>query len=140
MFRKFILLFFSVSVLYSCQPAGSKSDAPASLIIGKWQSVKPDIGQTYIFKAGNKIDWIFNPGSGEDTFHLDYTLIDSVTPHFLDLSGFNRGPLEGMVLFGLAEFRQNDTLAFDFELSEPGQVIRPKDFNGPDVVLYKRVK
>ena len=143
MIRNLVLLFFCLFTLISCQPAvGEKEQIKetGNLLIGKWHSVKPDINQNYIFEENGKVDWIYRNQEDEDTFHLEYTFVDSMTPHFIDMRGFESGPLVGMVLYGIIEFRGKDSLIFDFQPGDSTHSRRPRTFMEDNAVVYKRVE
>ena len=83
MIRYCILTFLCLSGLFAC----NSSPKPKTGLLGEWKSVKPDIGQTYIFKENNQLDWVFTAGEITDTFHLSYSIPDSATQIQLNWNG-----------------------------------------------------
>lgn len=108
-------------------------------LLGQWTSVRPDIGTDYVFSNEGECLWIFNGMEGRDTFTLDYSVVDTIDPKILELRGFDRGPLEGMVMFGIYEI-SGDSMKLDFEPGDAMNPVRLKMFREGDLVVFHRAK
>jgi len=117
----------------SCLPSEQlwRNRAVAPDIVGTWHGAgsgtNPEAWVLEIGKLG-EATWTI----GGETYHVNYTYKSKgESAHLLfDLHDFDRGPLEGKVLFGIIEFTGPDTLRWS---AEPGpadraEEIRPKKF------------
>jgi len=111
-------------------------------LTGTWAGTGPDsVAQTFIFGDGGNVQWIFNETATEDTFNLIYTINYTTNPHNFSLAGFNRGYLEGKMLYGILEFDGENEIRIDMKtamLGTEGAEVRPVGFTS-QTVMYRRI-
>ncbi len=127
--------FLLLVLLSSC--SGKKG--PAHPLLGTWSSVRPNIETTYVFDDKGTCVWIFNGITGKDSFKLNYEVIDTLSPKSIELKGFERGPLQGMVLFGIYEVF-GDSMRLDFEPRDKLNPIHLKMFRPGETVIFLKGK
>jgi hypothetical protein len=96
--------------------------------------------QTLIFRDDNTATWKIESSQFTGSFDIDYTFDASTTPHHLDLSGFDTGPLAGRTLYGIMAFDGDESFRLDVEPGETGEdgaVARPLVFGDQTVVYTK---
>jgi hypothetical protein len=142
-------LVLSMSVT-ACSPSGdSPQDEPSQEVpsddlerrlIGSWQGQNETRGaMSFSFAPDQTVTWIVQPPSGSDTLHVSYTATARDGRLLIDLSGFESGPLSGLVMYGLVEFAGQDTLDIDLEPGPPGdEGPRPAALTSPDVMTLVR--
>lgn len=96
--------------------------------------------QTLIFRDDNTATWKIESSQFTGSFDIDYTFDASTTPHHLDLSGFDTGPLAGRTLYGIMAFDGDESFRLDVEpgeIGEDGAAARPLVFGDQTVVYTK---
>ncbi len=106
-------------------------------LTGEWQAVSDNAeGSSFVFREDGTALWLL-----PDTFQLAYEADLGASPHTLDLSGFESGPLEGYVLYCIFELEGEDTLRLDCEPGVPGERganIRPGEFGAQQTQTFAR--
>ena len=99
----------------------------------------PGVMSNLAFDLDGKARWDFELPAGRETYELNYVLarnpdhefLNQTSPgSFLDFSGFDRGPLAGKTLYGIAHWDE-ETLLYEAAAGDPGEggdVVRPKAF------------
>lgn len=95
--------------------------------------------QTFIFMEDGAAKWVLEKEDFREVFEIRYDADFSAVPMRLDLSGFDRGPLEGRTLYGIVEFPDKLSFRFDCEPGPPdgGDEVRPDSFT-EQTVHYRR--
>jgi hypothetical protein len=110
---------------------------------GEWRATDSRFGpHSLVFHRDGTAIWRQRSEDSSTTFALRYAVDESVEPPTLTLTGFDRGPLQGKVLYGILEFEGRYALRIDAEAGEPGadpETVRPRDFSS-DTVTYERVR
>jgi hypothetical protein len=111
-------------------------------LIGNWQGQNDTRGSmSFSFAADSTATWIVQLPTGPDTSRVSYTATAHDGRLHIDLSGFERGPLVGSVMYGLIEFAGSDTIKMDFEPGPPGdEQVRPSDMTSADVMTLVRTE
>lgn len=123
-----IILFLSiVFVWFSCT-------SPDNRLVGSWDNHQ---GQSLEFYPDGKALWIFYSETSKDTFEISYKTDFSISPHQLDLTDFQTGPLAGRTLYGIIEFQNGESFHIDFE---PAEENRPEDFDPDDAQTYYKIE
>jgi len=122
--QTFLILAIAIG-LTSCKQSNNK-------LLGSWDNKD---GQILEFNNDGTALWVFYTETDRDTFEIRYTFDHSTTQNQLDLTGFSVGPLTGKTLYGIVEFRGNDTFRFD---CEPSVEDRPKTFSSDQTQTYYR--
>ncbi len=130
-----VLFLFQLAYVH---PGPVPPPFPGSSPVGVWSGTDARGGtQTWTFRDDGTATWRF-AGSGE-AFEVRWRLDAATTPHCLDVTGFDRGPLQGKTLFGIAEFTPVGTLRWDCEpgpADAGGDGVRPTAFT-PQTVEYR---
>lgn len=133
-----VLFLFQLAYVH---PGPVPPPFPGPAMAGVWKGTDPRGGpHTLALRDDGTATWTFE-GSGE-AFEIRWRLDALVVPHRLDLTGFDRGPLAGKTLFGIAEMTPEGALRFDCEpgaADGSGEEARPKGFTG-HAVEYRREK
>jgi len=91
-------------------------DLDPDALVGVWKGVTANARTwTLTLREGGTATWDL----GRSAFEVGYRFTPTATPLALDLFGFDRGPLQGMTLFGIVE-RNGDRLRWDAEPSPLG--------------------
>jgi hypothetical protein len=109
-------------------------------LVGEWTGTHPQGGaDTLQFKEDGTAVWRFdNPEMSQ--FNLTYAIDYSTTPHHFTLSGFDKGHLRGLTLYGILEFPCPNRFRLDVEPGLPDddpETIRPEAFTN-DTQEYRR--
>lgn len=106
-------------------------------LTGEWVATSENAqGTTFVFRDDGTALWLL-----PDTFRLRYAVDNDASPSTLDLSGFDRGPLQGYVLYCIFEFESADTMRLDCEPgvdSDRGAGIRPGQFGAEQTQTFER--
>ena len=106
-------------------------------LTGRWVATSENAeGTSFVFGDDGTVLWLL-----PDTFHLRYETDPGASPRTLDLSGFDRGPLQGYVLYCIYEFPEDERLRLDCEPGVPGERgsrIRPKTFGAVQTQTFVR--
>ncbi|GMR12542.1 MAG: hypothetical protein BMS9Abin29_0732 [Gemmatimonadota bacterium] len=144
---------FGLAVLQACTLADEPGEAPgldleaaitaptlADRLLGAWNGGNATRGRmSFVFAADQTVVWVIYPPSGPDTLRINYRATEVDGRLEIDLSGFDRGPLAGLDMYGLAIFDGNDSLRIDFEPGPPGGPgSRPADLSSTDVLTLVR--
>lgn len=97
-------------------------------------------GLTLVFDDSDRMLWIAERVAGvRDTTVLSYRVDSAAVPRQIDISGFTRGEMAGMTLYGIYELLGNDSLRLDFEPGLPGErAVRPDGFTAEAGVYVRR--
>lgn len=129
----FILCFL---LLWSCTEEtvdGERTTAARSLI-GSWSA---EDTTRFVFQENGKALWIFGQEATEDTFRITYDFDPDERPSHLDLSGFDRGFLEGQNLFCIIDFDSAAGFRLDCRPGLPlAPEVRPDSFS-QNSMLYR---
>lgn len=125
-------LLFAVPVILMSGGCGD-SDG----LTGEWVATSDNAeGSSFVFREDGTALWLL-----PDTFPIRYESDLQTSPHTLDLSGFDRGPLEGYVLYCIFELDGDAVLRLDCEpgvASDRGAAIRPKEFGAEQTQTFAR--
>lgn len=106
-------------------------------LVGEWEATSENAeGTSFVFREGGSALWLL-----PDTFRIQYETDLDVSPHALDLSDFEDGPLEGYVLYCIFDLEGADRLRLDCEpgvATERGAGIRPDEFGGEQTQTFSR--
>ncbi|MGH7557923.1 MAG: hypothetical protein ACREMD_09175 [Gemmatimonadota bacterium] len=106
-------------------------------LTGEWQAVSDNAeGSAFVFREDGTALWLL-----PDTFQVRYEADFGASPHALDLSEFETGPLEGYVLYCIFELEGDATLRLDCEPGVPGERganIRPEEFGARQTQTFVR--
>lgn len=109
----------------------------SSGLTGEWVATSDNAhGSAFVFREDGAALWLL-----PDTFRIRYEADFGPTPHTLDLSGFDRGPLEGYVLYCIFELEGDSALRLDCEPgvdSERGAGLRPAEFGAEQTQTFER--
>jgi hypothetical protein len=125
-------------------PSRGSSEVPASdlaqRLVGSWMGQSETRGSmAFIFDADQSAMWIVHRPTAADTLHIAYVATERDGRLLIDLSGFETGPLAGLVMYGLVEFEGMDTLRIDLEPGPPGNdEPRPAALTSPDAMTLVR--
>lgn len=123
---------FSIAALVGTSGCGD-SDA----LTGEWVATSENAeGSAFTFREDGTALWLL-----PDTFRLRYEADHRSSPHTLDLSGFESGPLQGYVLYCIFELEGDDTMRLDCEPGVPGERganIRPEGFGAQQTQTFVR--
>ncbi len=82
--------------------------------------------------------WSLKEAELQGTFHLSYQINYGTSPIQLNLAGFETGPLQGMILYGIAEIEEDGSLLLDWAPGPPDKPgVRP-EFFGPSTLVFQR--
>lgn len=123
-----ISLAFFGFVLAGCAEDGPEptESEDAQALIGTWSA---EDTSRFVFDDAGEALWIFGEGAVEDTHRIRYAFDAAVEPAHLDLTGFDRGFLEGRTLYCIVAFDSVTVIRMD---CEPGSAadsgVRPDTF------------
>jgi hypothetical protein len=127
--RRVAATLFGISVVAAC------GNSPG--LVGEWQATSENAeGSSFVFREDGTALWLL-----PDTFQIRYETDLDASPRALDLSGFEKGPLRGYVLYCIFDLEGDDTMRLDCEpgvASERGAGIRPDDFGGEQTQTFVR--
>ncbi len=107
-------------------------------LVGEWEASSENAeGSSFIFREDGTALWLL-----PDTFRIRYRADFDSTPHTLDLSGFEEGPLRGYLLYCIFDFQDDDILRLDCEpgvASDRGAGIRPDAFGAQQTQIFARL-
>jgi hypothetical protein len=101
-------------------------------LVGRWGNQE---GQSIIFDAGGKALWLIRFGSQIDTFTISYFYDCQKSPAELNLSNFKSGPYSGKTLFGILDWKDQNSFRLDAEAGESAD-IRPKNFGSEQTQVF----
>ncbi|HEX5758677.1 MAG TPA: hypothetical protein VF121_05745 [Thermoanaerobaculia bacterium] len=111
-------------------------------LLGNWTGEDAEGNRhTLSFNERGRALWSLEGEGVDEDFELRYRYDDEATPHHLDLSGFDHGPLQEKSLYCILEWQAADAFRMDCETGESkkgGESVRPKDF-GRHSLLYMKV-
>jgi len=126
----------------SADAAAQAADAstPEHLLIGTWRGGNPTRGSmAFTFEPDGSAIWVVDLPTGPDTMRIVYEATPAEGDMLIDLSGFDHGPLAGLVMYGRGAFDGTDSLRIDFEPGPAGESgRRPGDLTSTDVVTLIR--
>jgi hypothetical protein len=127
--RRLAATLFGISVAAAC------GNSPG--LVGEWQATSENAeGSSFVFREDGTALWLL-----PDTFQIRYETDLDASPRALDLSGFEKGPLRGYVLYCIFDLEGDDTMRLDCEpgvASERGAGIRPDEFGGEQTQTFVR--
>ena len=103
--------------------------------------VHPGVMSTLEFNSNGNLRWTFELPTGTDVYELEYEIDFDTEPHHVDITGFNKGPLAGQSLYGIAKW-DDDILTVEALPGAPGnggEDIRPTEFSA-QARTFKRVR
>jgi hypothetical protein len=103
-------------------------------LVGRWGNQE---GQSILFEAGGKAFWLIRFGSQIDTFPISYLYDCEKKPTHLNLSNFKNGPFTGKTLFGILDWKDQNSFRFNAEAGESFD-IRPKNFESEQTQIFTR--
>lgn len=125
-----------------CAGAGESAGA----LLGAWSGEDAEAKRhTLTFAERGRATWAIEGQGERQEYAIRYALDDAVTPHHLDLSGFESGMLAGRTLYCIVELEGADAFRMDCEPGPPeadgagGEDVRPSDF-GEHTLLYMKVE
>lgn len=112
-------------------------------IEGRWSGEDADGNRmTFDFREGGDASWIVTVGGAPpETIDMRYSVDPSVSPHEIDLTDFEGGPLEGLTMVGIYEFTGDDAFRIDLEpvtVATEAETGRPTGFTD-ETVVFNRV-
>jgi hypothetical protein len=132
----YTLFILCALLLWSCtaeKSDGERTTAARSLI-GSWSA---EDTTRFVFLENGEALWIFGRESIEDTFRITYDFDPGERPSHLDLSGFDRGFLEGRNLFCIMDFDSTAGFRLDCRPGLPQESgVRPGSFS-QNTMLYR---
>lgn len=112
-------------------------------IIGEWSGEDAEGNRIgFVFQEGDVAEWVVQARgmANPDTIEMRYEVDRSVSPHHIDLDGFEQGPLEGVTMVGIYEFTAGDAFRIDLApvvgAVDPDSA-RPKEFSEETVVFTR---
>ena len=111
-------------------------------IVGEWMgSDASGAVQIFSFRSDNSVEWkIESEGTVFQLSGLSYVQNNTAGQRHLDISGFRSGPLEGLILYGLADLSRPDTLIYDAEAGDDDEADLRPDQLTESAVTYTRIK
>jgi hypothetical protein len=123
-------------LLVACSTA-----APGPSLVGTWIGVDSAGNTTsLVFEANGEGLWVVQMPEATDTMKVDWVADLQATPHHLDVTHFDHGPLAGATLYGILEFTSPDAFRLDLEPGPPGagdRAPRPTEFTSGTVVFSR---
>jgi hypothetical protein len=120
----------------------------ANPILGNWTAEDADGRRhTMSFQKRGRALWVIEGGETSesegrsDSFEIRYVFDDESEPNTLDLTGFDRGQLQGKTLYCILEWPSAAAFRMDCAPGEPtaeGESVRPAGF-GDHALLYMKV-
>jgi len=127
-------------VAAACLALSACVAVPAMRLDTSWRGeAHPGVMSNLAFDLDGTASWDIELPAGRETYELKYVLasnpdrtpaVGALPPSFLDFSGFDRGPLAGKTLYGIAHWDE-ETLLYEAAAGDPGEggdVVRPKAF------------
>ena len=109
----------------------------ASGLVGEWVATSENAERSeFVFREDGTALWLL-----PDTFRIRYEADLDASPHALDLSGFEEGPLRGYVLYCIFDLEGDDTMRLDCEpgvATERGAGLRPDEFGSEQTQTFAR--
>ena len=106
-------------------------------LVGEWEATSENAaGSSFVFHADGTALWVL-----PDTFRIRYEADFGASPHALDLSGFEEGPLAGYVLYCIFELEGDDRMRLDCEpgvATDRGSGVRPNTFGSEQTQTFVR--
>ena len=96
---------------------------------------------TLSFQKRGRALWAIEGQGVNENFEIRYVFDDEPEPNTLDLTGFDRGQLQGKTLYCILEWQGDDAFRMDCAPGEPtaeGESVRPAGF-GEHALLYMKV-
>ena len=120
--------------------APAPADDLAQQLIGSWEGRNETRGSmSFLFSPGGTATWVVPVPAGPETLHVSYVAVERDGLLLLDLSGFETGPLVGLVMYGLVEFEGANVIRMDLEPGPPGDPeSRPTGLTSADVLTLER--
>lgn len=98
-------------------------------LLGTWSA---EDTTRFDFREEGEALWIFGDGADEDTFRIGYNFTPDSEPAGLDLTGFDRGFLEGRALYCIMALEADSLFRLDCEPGTEGNGggtdVRPDTF------------
>ena len=114
----------------------------ANPILGNWTAEDADGRRhTLSFQKRGRALWAIEGQGVNEDFEIRYVFDDESEPNTLDLTGFDRGQLQGKTLYCILEWPSAAAFRMDRAPGEPtaeGESVRPADF-GEHALLYMKV-
>ena len=115
----------------------------ANPILGNWTAEDADGRRhTFSFQKRGRALWAIEGEGVNENFEIRYVFDDESEPNKVDLTGFDRGQLQGKTLYCILEWQGADAFRMDCAPGAPtieGESVRPADF-GEHALLYLKVK
>lgn len=133
----FVPLILAAALLAACAAHEHEE------LLGAWTAEDAESRRhTFTFEPRGRATWAVEGGGVDEDFAIRYVYDHEPAPHHLDLSGFERGPLQGQTLYCILEWEGSEADAFrlDCEPGEPtaeGARARPADFTDHTLVYMK---
>lgn len=111
-------------------------------IRGNWSAEDADGRRhTLSFQQRGRALWAIEGQGVDENFEIRYVFEDETEPNTLDLTGFDRGQLQGKTLYCILEWPSAAAFRMDCAPGEPteeGKSVRPAGF-GEHALLYMKV-
>jgi hypothetical protein len=109
-------------------------------IHGTWEGANENRGgMSFAFHEDGSLEWIAQSPDGPVTMNISFAVVEIGDDLILELTGFDAGPMEGMVMYGRARLVSPDSLLMDLEPAPPGTPnAHPADLTSADVILLVR--
>ncbi|MFV1989024.1 MAG: hypothetical protein ACC682_17265, partial [Gemmatimonadota bacterium] len=122
--------------------AGAPADDLVQQLIGSWEGQNDTRGSmSFRFSSDGTVTWVVPVPTGPETLHISYVAVAHDGRLLLNLSGFETGPLTGMVMYGLVEFESANVIRMDLEPGPPGNdEPRPTGLTSDDVLTLDRAR
>ncbi len=134
---------FAVALLLVAGALASGCSQHAEELFGSWSGEDADGKRhTLSFRERGRAMWVLEGDGETQSYEIRYALDDKVTPHRLDLTGFESGALEDKTLYCILEFESASAFRLDCAAGAPGEEgesARPSDF-GENALVYVKVE
>ena len=114
----------------------------ANPILGNWTAEDADGRRhTLSFQKRGRALWAIEGQGVDEDFEIRYVFDDESEPNTLDLTGFDRGQLQGKTLYCILDWPSAAAFRMDCAPGEPtveGESVRPAGF-GEHALLYMKV-
>ena len=111
-------------------------------IRGNWTAEDADGRRhTLSFQQRGRALWAIEGQGVDEDFEIRYVFDDESEPNTLDLTGFDRGQLQGKTLYCILDWPSAAAFRMDCAPGEPtaeGESVRPADF-GEHALVYMKV-
>ncbi|HVS04293.1 MAG TPA: pitrilysin family protein [Thermoanaerobaculia bacterium] len=110
-------------------PQLASPSADAGALVGRWMCQQPGAAPetSFVFSGDGALEW----NVGEERFALRWQAEAEAGALALDLTGFDRGPLQGLALYCRAEIGGEDVMRLDCEPGTPAQAAERPAALGP---------